>query len=245
LHYKNIKVINFKKTKELDLSKDEFLSIYQKRQKGIIKRINSISKYIEKNKIYFPEDINEKTKPFLKKFIKDLDIFLSDTYYTTLNVKKLEEELYYDLSQKYPYLKEGLITLSSGASISTLRLMKEAEFAFGENDEFVHLFCGGNKKLAKKIANKEIDYEHIKKMIDEIERKKKLKRISSPLDKKIKLLDRLLITDNVTEHWIWKASWFTAPIWHIYNIIQESINPTGKIIKDKYIFDIELITRAL
>ena len=58
----------------------------------------------------------------------------------------------------------------------------------------------------------------------------------------IRLLDDLLVIDNTLESWIWRDSVATAPFFHIYNLMQEIISPSGDFVKeDGYTFDLKLI----
>ena len=103
------------------------------------------------------------------------------------------------------------------------------------------MFFGGNCKLAELVINKDLDMAHIERIAENLIKKAKIKRRLIKNCPKLKYLDTLLIIDNVLEAWIWKLSWFTAPMWHTYNLLQEKMNPSGSIIKNKYCFDIKKI----
>ena len=241
LRYKNVKVTDFSPTRVINLDLNKFLSAYQERQKGIILRINSLNDFLTKNTLDAPRYLSKDEKGFIRQFIGDMDQFLSDSYQLTLGAKDMEEKLFKNLSLSYPHLENILLWPSTG-EIYTFRMLKESEFVQGRNPDFVNLFCGGNLKLARILAKNSINNTEENERLQQLSRQKTYAMLEYP---EIRFLDELLVVDNFIEPWIWKASWFTSPMWHLYNIVQEILTPTGKIKKDTYEFNIKFMKENL
>jgi hypothetical protein len=240
LRFKNIRVVNFAPTiQNRDLSLEDFLATYIQRQDGIIKRVSKLGEYIARKRLLLPSDIDGESKVFFRAFLDDMDNFLANSYSLTLTAKKIQETVYKQLAVKYPEIKD-LILIPSCGIIDTFKLLREHEFINGENEIYVHQFCGGNYGLAQKTAVK-IDktiYKRLKTRFNLIAHEK----FYAALERQdVKDLDTLLMVDHFVEAWIWKASWFTAPMWHAYNIIQEYIRPTGKLDYQSFLEVIRLI----
>jgi len=241
LRYQNVKVTNFSPTRAINLDLNEFLSAYQERQRGIILRINSLNDFLTKNTLDAPRYLSKDEKGFIRQFMRDMDKFLSNSYQLTLSAKDIGEKLFKNLSLSYPHLESILLWPSTG-EIYTFRMLKESEFVQGQNQDFVNLFCGGNLKLARKVAKNSMSNTEENERLQQLNRQKTYAMLEYP---RIRLLDELLVVDNFIEPWIWKASWFTSPMWHLYNIVQEILAPTGKIKKDTYEFNIKFMKENL
>ncbi|MEK7550511.1 MAG: hypothetical protein AAB535_01895 [Patescibacteria group bacterium] len=103
------------------------------------------------------------------------------------------------------------------------------------------IFCGGNLSLANRFKNKlnPVEETALREKIMENSIKKGYAMIGRS---DLRLLDDLLVIDNTLESWIWRNSIVTAPLFHIYNLVQETVNPTGSFVKEGgYSFDLKVI----
>lgn len=153
----------------------------------------------------------------------------------------MEVEIEDALTWQYPHLDRKLLLTPSLPYAPIIRSLKLAEYSRGENDDFIYMFCGGNKLLADENQNKLPIEEEVKmrENIREVQINKGYFTIGRP---NIKLLDDILTIDNTLESWLWRSSLATASLFHIYNLMQESVNPSDSFVKtDGYTFDLKVI----
>lgn len=239
---RNICVINYSpyiKYPELLRSPTSFLLKYEARQNMLLNQIAQIAEYVREQKLGVPQDIKREHVPVLRGFITNADIFFAQTTYFGLKVKNVEDTLYLSLKKKYPHLDPRLLLTPSWPVSPVIKILKAAEFFRGKNDDFTGMFCSGNKELALKVAKKiqTADMDVYETAIQSIIEKGYFMQGRND----IKMLDRILILDNTIENLIWKDSWMTAPLYHIYNLAQEMVCPSKSFVKEKYVFDIKMI----
>lgn len=239
---KGIKVLNFIPTEEIQ-SKDHvyFRNNYLVRQTGLIERLRLAGDFIKKNDLQTPQDLKLRHKDFMKDFVQDVGIFFSKTLPFSLKAKETEIEMADHLAKRYPHLDSGMFLTPSQPYSTFVKDLKLAEYSRGENDDFVFMFCGGNTTFANKFKNKLLleDEGRIRDDTMETRIKKGYFMIGRP---DIKLLDDVLVIDNTLEGWLWRESVATAPLFHIYNLMQETVLQSGIFVKnDGYTFDLKII----
>ena len=239
---KGIKVLNFLPNEEIRATDSVyFRNNYLERQTGLIERLRLAGEFITENNLQNPQDIKVNHRDFLKGFVQDIGIFFSKTLPFSLKAKKVEIEMSDALSRKYPHLDSKMFLTPSQPYSTFVKDLKLAEYARGENDDFVFMFCGGNTSFANKFKNKLSveDEGRIRNDTMETRIKKGYFMVGRP---DIKLLDDVLVIDNTFEGWLWRGSVATAPLFHIYNLMQERVLQSGSFVKnDGYTFDLKVI----
>lgn len=239
---KGIKVLNFIPTEEIRTKESVyFRNNYLERQTGLIERLRLAGEFITENNLQNPQDVKISHRNFLKGFVQDIGIFFSKTLPFSLKAKKVEIEMSDVLSRKYPHLDSKMFLTPSQPYSTFVKDLKLAEYSRGENDDFVFMFCGGNESFANTFKSRLSVEDEIRIRSDTMETriKKGYFMMGRP---DIKLLDDILVIDNTLEGWLWKGSVATAPLFHIYNLMQETILPSGSFVKKGgYTFDLKII----
>lgn len=244
---KNIQVINYspyKKYPNVLQSPLTFLSQYEARQKLLLNLITQISQYIRVQNLQTTHNVKKDHLPTLRGFIAKADVFFAETTYFSLEVKDLEVSLYLSLRERYPHLDTHLFLTPSQPASPILKILKASEYVRGINYDFAGIFCAGNRDLATRVVKKlptdnEVDIRETARSLS-IEKGYFMQGRND-----IKLLDRILVIDNTIENLIWKDSWMTVPLYHIYNLAQEIVSPTLSFVKEKYVFDIKKLSENL
>lgn len=239
---KNIKVTNFIPTVKYTSNDPIFFrNNYLKRQTGLLSRLERAGKFIAENNLQTLKDIKPQHKEFMRSFVNDAGIFFSKTLFFSLKSKEKQLSLTENLVKCYPHIERQLISTPSRPYSSFVRMLKLAEFSRNENHDFVDMFCGGNFDLANRFKSK-LDLEEeivLREKIMENSIKKGYAMIGR---NDLRLLDDLLVIDHTLESWIWRNSVATAPLFHMYNLVQETVNPTGSFVKENgYLFDLKVI----
>lgn len=239
---KNIKVVNYTPYVEYGTGDViNFRSCYLNRQLGLLEILGIASRFIAENDLQEPEDIKSHHKQFLRNFVSEVGVFFSKTTFFGLSAKTVQAALYEKLTRKYPQIDSSLIITPSKPPSSVLRLLSEAQYSRGENEDFMYKYCGGNAEFAARTLKPPSvqDERQLKEAISENSIKKGYAMLGR---RDIQLLDDLLVIDHTLEYWIWRTSLATAPLFHIYNLMQESVEKTGEFVKDEgYVFDLKLI----
>lgn len=239
---KSIKVLNFIPTEEIrTVDPIYFRNNYLERQTGLIVRLRIAGEFITENNLQNPQDIKGSHKKFLKGFVQDVGTFFSKTLPFSLKAKEIEIEMADHLTKRYPHLDSKMFLTPSQPYSTFVKDLKLAEYVRGENDDFVFMFCGGNTSFANRFKNKLSveDEGRIRNDTMETRIKKGYFMVGRP---DIKLLDDVLVIDNTLEGWLWRGSVATAPLFHIYNLMQETILQSGSFVKnDGYTFDLKII----
>lgn len=239
---KSIKVSNFIPSEEIHaVDFVYFRNNYLGRQTGLIERLCLAGKFIIENDLQVPQDIKVSHRGFLRDFVRDIGIFFSKTLPFSLKAKEVEIEMSETLSRKYPHLDNQMFLTPSQPYSTFVKDLKLAEYSRGENDDFVFMFCGGNTTFANKFNNK-LSVEDESRIRDDTMETRIKKGYFMTGRPDIKLLDEILVIDNTLESWLWRGSVATAPLFHIYNLMQETISPSGSFVKsDGYAFDLKII----
>jgi hypothetical protein len=238
----NIKVINYIPCIDYEIGNPIiFRSRYLDRQIGLLKILDTAGRFVADNDLQKPKDIKPEHKQFLRNFVSRVGVFFSETTAFGLNAKRAQTDLYERLIRKYPHIDSNLFITPSKPPSPILRLLSEAQYARGENENFVYQFCGGNAELA--VRTLKAPSSQVEKQLKKAAQEKSIEKGYTMFGRKdIQLLDDLLVIDHTLENWIWRTSLVTAPLFHIYNLMQESIEQTGEFVKEKgYIFDLQLI----
>lgn len=239
---KNIKVVNHIPYVEYGTGNViNFRSCYLDRQLGLLEILDIASRFIADNDLQEPEDIKSHHKQFLRDFVSEVGVFFSKTTFFGLSAKRVQSALYEELTRKYPHIDSSLIITPSKPASSVLRLLSEAQYSREENEDFVYEYCGGNTELAARTL-KPPSVQNERQLREAILENSIKKGYAILGRRDIQLLDDLLVIDHTLENWIWRTSLVTAPLFHIYNLMQESVEKTGEFVKDEgYVFDLKLI----
>lgn len=241
LWHKNIRVINYKPYRRHTISSYSlFKNMYEQRQTGLIRRLKVIGEFIAENDLQAPEDLQSKHMPFLAEFVQETNNFFSETTFVGLSAKTVELNLLNSICEKYPHIDPTILSTPSRLPADVFRVLKEGEFTRGQNDDFARLFCCGDLQLASRIA-RPIDQGEEKRIRDDSQEMFTRKGYVMLGREDVQLLDQLLVLDNSVERWLWKQSWAMAPLYHVYNVIQEVYEPSCGFVKERYTFDIQSI----
>ncbi|KUK83416.1 MAG: hypothetical protein XD98_0355 [Microgenomates bacterium 39_6] len=238
----NVKVINYIPCVNYEIGNlVDFRSRYLDRQLGLLDILDIAGRFIADNDLQTSKDIEPRHKQFLRDFVSQVGVFFSKTTFFGLSAKGVQAATYERLVRKYPHIDSDLLITPSKPPAPVLRLLSEAEYARGENENFVYQYCGGNTELAARTLK--TPSSQVERQLREAAKENSIKKGYTMFGKgDIQLLDDLLVIDHTLENWIWKTSFVTAPLFHIYNLMQESIEQTGEFVKEKgYIFDLKLI----
>lgn len=238
----NVKVINYIPCVSYEIGNlVDFRSRYLHRQLGLLNILDIAGRFIAENDLQKPEDIKPKHKQFLRDFVSQAGVFFSKTTFFGLSAKRVQAATHERLARKYSHIDKNLLITPSIPPSPVLRLLSEAEYARGENENFVYQYCGGNIELAARTLKPPLP--RVEEQLRRAAQENSIKKGYTMLGRRdIQLLDDLLVIDHTLENWIWRTSLATTPLFHIYNLMQESIERTGEFVKGKgYIFDLKLI----